>query len=119
MKVVKGAVLKGAGVGGEIGFPTLNIFYDGEEEGVFAAEVEIEGFKYKAAVNLGHRPTVDDKCFCEAHLLDFDKENFAVGKEMSVELLKRIRDIKKFENLGDLQQQIDEDLKHVREFFGI
>lgn len=95
-----------------MGFPTLNILYKGKLRGVFVAKVFVDGEAYSAAVSVGPRPTVNDEnVFCEAYLLNFDGE--IVG-EIKVELLEKIRDIKKFKNLEELKRQIAKDVEAVK-----
>lgn len=110
---LQGKVLKGRGIGNKMGFPTLNLAYDGELHGVFAGHALIDGKAYPAAVNLGGRPTVDDEKLCEIHVLDFESEPDFVG----VELFVKIREIEKFPNFEMLQKQIAHDVEFVRNWY--
>jgi len=109
--------VEGQKIGRSLGFPTINLGYDGDERGVFVGKVMIGDVWYKAAVNVGGRPTVgDEEVFCEAFLLDFNgdikKETF-----VSVELLEKIRAIKKFDNLEALTGQITKDVEFVKNWY--
>ncbi len=112
--VIKGVSEKGLGLGKKLGFPTININYDGKLTGVFAGKARLCGEEYVAAINLGGRPTVDDNSFlCEVFLLDFGgivKEKTAV----EVVLHKKIRDVKKFKDLEELRAQIARDVEFVK-----
>lgn len=112
---IKAKTVAGKKLGRTIGFPTINIPYDGEISGVFVAEVFLadDGNAYRAAVNIGLRPTVDDKKLCEAYLLDWSGEVLE-GTEVRVCLLKKIREIEKFESLDELKVQIAKDVKFAR-----
>ena len=57
---IKGQVGQGRKVGRTIGFPTINIPYYGEEEGIYAGKVFVNDRFVLAAVHLGPRPTFDD-----------------------------------------------------------
>lgn len=112
MDIITGKVVKGRGLGRKMGFSTLNIPYNGELRGVFAAKVLLDGKSYPAAVSVGPRPTINDESvFCEAYLIDFDGD--IVG-EIRVELLEKIRDIEKFEDLEELKRQIAKDVEFVK-----
>ena len=114
---ILGKVRKGQRLGREIGFPTINIPYEGEESGVFVGEVLLKGADYQAAVHLGHKPTFfEEKPICEAYLLDFDGE-IAEGTEVEVKVYEKIRDIKKFENLTHLAAQISKDVEFVKSWY--
>ncbi len=111
---MKGFVKQGAAIGTKLGFPTINIAYSGEESGVFAGKVLLDGEWHLAAVNIGGRPTVDDKTdLCEAFLLDWDGE-IAEGTEVKIELLQKIREVKKFVSLDDLKEQISKDVEFIK-----
>lgn len=113
MTIIRGRVEKGRGLGKELGFPTLNLAYDGDLRGVFAGRVLIDGRQYKGAVHLGPRPTLaDEKLICEVFLLDF--EGGEIEGEVSVEVLEKLRDIIKFEDLEALKAQIAKDVEEIK-----
>lgn len=111
---VSGTVSHGRGLGRTIGVPTANLKPDEgmliPAPGVYAAEaVTADGRKYRAVVNIGHAPTVAKglPMTVEAHLLDFDGDLY--GNRLRLEFLRRLRDERKFETLGDLKLQIVRD----------
>ncbi len=137
MKIIEGQVVKGLGVGKTLGFPTINVLYDGELSGVFAGKVSI-GEKPKivtaakpiacecgggclcsseqnkkgfiAAIHIGKRPTIsEDEPILEAHVLD-DFEKFA-DKDLSGRLMK----VEIFEKIRDTQKfkNLDELKKQI------
>ena len=117
MITIKGQVRRGRRIGRTIGYPTINIPYYGKEEGVYAGKVLIEDVFVLAAIHLGPRPTFNDsESVCEAFLLDFDDE--VLPKTMvEVEAYKKIRNIKKFDNLEDLKDQITKDVEFVENWY--
>lgn len=112
-----GEVKKGRQDGEALGFPTANLElneYLIPKFGVYSSDVELEnGERYKAAVNIGIRPTFDEQIpLLEAHILDFSGDLY--GKKIHVELNDFIRDEKKFNNIEELKQQIKKDISVIR-----
>lgn len=109
-----GKVLKNSGRGEELGFRTANLEVDEHaEEGVFAGSVELEGKIYKAAVFIGKPETFgDNHKRLEVHILDFNKD--IVGKVIKVTIFKKIRENKKFDSKEELNKQIKNDIKEIR-----
>lgn len=105
--------MKGRGLGGKIGFRTINLAYDGELSGVYCGCVKIDEKCYPAAVNLGGRPTVDHEKLCEIHVPDFEGEPDFV----ELQLFVKIREIRKFESLELLKEQIARDVAFVRNWY--
>ncbi len=113
-----GAVIEGQRLGHKLGFPTANLDITNlvvPPNGVYAADALIEGKSFRAAVNIGHRPTVqsaDPILHVEAHILDFNAEVY--GQTVELVFLKKLRDEKKFPSLAALQEQIAQDVQAVR-----
>ena len=113
---VAGPVVTGFGRGIKLGFPTANI--DPEKEllpsaGIYAAFVEVEQKRYRAALNIGEKPTFADYTFTfEAHLLNFEGD--LRGKRLNTEFVEKLRDIIKFDSPEMLKKQIAADVKKVR-----
>jgi len=115
---IRGKVIRGDGLGRKIGFPTSNIYPFWKviiPDGVYATRCEIEGKKGKfaGALSIGPRPTFNKiERVIEVYILDF-KDNI-YGREIKIEFLKRIREIKKFGNAQELVKQIERDVKEVQ-----
>ena len=117
---IKGKVQKGHGIGKGMGFPTLNIAYEGSVRGIFAGRVFVLGKPYKAAVHVGSRPTFNDgEISCEGYLLDFDVVDNTdfVGEMVEFELLEKIRDVKKFDNFDELKSRMRLDVEFVENWY--
>jgi len=111
MHVYEGIIRKGKGYGKILGFPTANIELPQEVEGgIYAAEATIDGHRYIAAVFIDPAERL-----LEANLLDFSGEIY--GKTLRVELMKKIRESKKFEDENALKRSIASDIEDVRSFF--
>ncbi len=114
---VTGRVVAGKQLGRTIGVPTANLLLPegliAPKFGVYACKVLSEGKEYPAVTNVGTRPTVSGEgVTVEAHLLDFDGDLY--GKEITVAFHNFLRPEVKFENLEQLQAQINRDISHVR-----
>lgn len=108
-----GAVVRGAGRGRELGFPTANLDTRGlvlPPNGVYAARARLERETWPAVINIGVRPTVAsaaaEPCV-EAHLLGFEGE--LLGRELELVPVARLRDERAFPSLEALRAQIAQD----------
>lgn len=112
-----GKVKKGAQRGKDLGFPTANIsLHKKIPEGIYVSEVFVQGKKYHAATFIGSAETFNEKDYkSESFLLDFSGNLY--GKWISVRLLKKLRDNKKFTSSESLISQMKKDILAVREFF--
>ena len=116
---ITGNVVKGAGIGKTIGFPTANIDIEDEYKlitanGVYACLAEYKGVVYKGMGNIGFRPTVDHgDLTIEVNIFDFDEVIY--DKSLKVFFIDRIRDEVKFENLDALKEQLHKDKINVLE----
>ncbi len=109
-----GRVVSGYQVGRKIGFPTANLVVEPPEKlipgtGVYAVEVEWQGKKLPAMMNIGYRPTLDDskQLSIEVHIIDFQEDLY--HQKLRVHFLYKIRDEKKFESLDELIRQLQAD----------
>jgi riboflavin kinase/FMN adenylyltransferase len=112
-----GKVIAGEKVGRKLGFPTANLDIEGivtPPTGVYVAEAQTGGGSYRAAVNIGHRPTVHSapRPCVEAHLLDFSGDLY--GQEIKLTFLKKLREEHKFPSIEALRQQISQDVAAAR-----
>ncbi len=117
--VLEGEIRPGTGMGRKLVVPTLNLHTEQEllpMLGVYATEVSVGGAVYRAATNVGMRPTFDGAhVTVESHLLDFS-DNLTAGP-MTVRFVARLRDEMKFAGSEALRQQILADIEHVKKYF--
>jgi riboflavin kinase/FMN adenylyltransferase len=117
----QGKVVRGRGLGREIGWPTANLQVDGRKFlpglGVYAAWARLEGSgeSMPAVMNLGPQPTVDPNSpsAVEVHLLDRSLE--LEDRELVVEPVCRLRGQQKFNGLQELSAQIGHDAEAARQ----
>ncbi|MFL2451589.1 MAG: bifunctional riboflavin kinase/FAD synthetase [Verrucomicrobiales bacterium] len=112
---LSGPVIKGKGLGRQIGVPTANIDCNVPgilRYGVYAVKVAFENQEFQGIANLGFRPTVNkDDNICpllEVHLFNFDANLY--GKRLAVNFKEFIRPEIKFNSLDELKSQIKDDI---------
>ena len=110
---IRGRVVKGRDRGGKLlGIPTANINLQDElcpKTGIYAVTVEYNNRIYKGVANIGYSPTFDDNEFTvEVHLLDFTENIY--DEKIRVNFIERIRDEKKFADISELKEQINQDI---------
>lgn len=114
-----GVVARGAGRGRTIGVPTINLpVPDGRKllppDGVYAVWVTVEGrARLGGMMNQGPRPTfgVAERGL-EVHLFDFDGELY--GETVTVEWVRRLRDVQVFASREALVEQLARDAAAAR-----
>jgi riboflavin kinase/FMN adenylyltransferase len=110
---MRGTVESGAGRGRTIGIPTLNVAAPSPRkllppDGVYAVVVSWEGARHGGMANLGPRPTFNDpRRALEAHLFGFGGE--WSGGTITVEFVRRLRDVVRFASVDDLKAQLARD----------
>jgi riboflavin kinase / FMN adenylyltransferase len=116
---LEGEIRPGTGMGRKYVLPTLNLHTQQEllpKLGVYATEVLVNGMNFRAATNVGMRPTFDGAhVTIESHLLDFRGE--LTGGAMTVRFVGRLRDEMKFSGPEALRQQILSDIEQVKKYF--
>lgn len=118
---LEGTVEHGRQLGRTLGFPTFNVEPPKEKllppNGVYLAQVEVDGRWYNAIGNLGVKPTVTDsgRMLVESFLLDYSGN--AYGKRVKIRLRSFRRPERKFRDVEEMKQQVDRDIACGREFF--
>jgi len=110
-----GKIIQGSHRGTEVThLPTINLDQTPEDldHGVYAVWVRFNGESYKGGMNWGARPTFDDlKPVMEVHLLNYEGDLY--DKMVEVEVIKRLRDIQKFNSPELLVAQIQKDIDAI------
>jgi len=106
-------VVHGDARGRTIDSPTINQFFTEDfivpEYGVYASYSVIDGEKYPSVTNVGIRPTIEgfSKERSETNIIGFTGDLY--DKNISVHLLKKIREEMRFSGLDELKNQIVKD----------
>jgi len=131
---IVGDVVKGAGRGRKLGFPTINLKVEPEKLlprfGVYAGKVSVAQsdktdfalptlhpaqHSFDAAAYIGQRPTFGEtEPAVEAYLLDFNGV-VPEGTKVVLELVAFIRPDQKFDSADALIEQMNRDIQAVRE----
>jgi riboflavin kinase / FMN adenylyltransferase len=117
---IRGTVVRGAGRGRQLGYPTANV---GEidtllpGEGIYAARARVDDVWYAAAVSLGPNPTFDEgRLKVEVYLIGF--EAMIYQRPIEVDFLTRLREIKRFASVEALVAQMALDVERTVEAAG-
>ncbi len=111
--ILTGKVVYGDGLGKKIDFPTANIeiketYKIIPKNGVYLVKTKINSNTYFGMMNIGIRPTVGGtNKSLEIHFFNF-KDNI-YGKNVSIEIIKKIRDEEKFSSIDQLKIQLKKD----------
>lgn len=113
---VTGEVVKGEGRGKSLGYPTLNINYPEYKvqikHGVYGVECTVGGETYKGVANYGNKPTYgNENIQLEVYLKGYSGDLY--GQTVTVEFLRFIRDIHKFDSDDELKAQLAEDIVKI------
>lgn len=115
---ISGTVVHGAGIGRLIGFPTANI-QPGDDmkllppDGVYEVSAVVDGACFKGVMNIGVKPTVSAASLrtVEVHLIGFSGDIY--GKDIVVDVVRRIRGEIRFYDTSALKRQIKADIASV------
>lgn len=115
-----GTIVKGKQLGRTIGFPTANLKIDQNyklipKNGVYIVKSSIDGKIVYGMMNIGTNPTVNGQTqTIETNFLDFDADLY--DKNLTIELLHRIRSEEKFESLDALKNQLAQDKRTTQNY---
>lgn len=109
-----GRVVTGAGRGTGMGIPTANLDIDPEHaiplDGVYATRAYIDGRSYHSMTNIGRNPTFgNSERVVEVYIVDYSGDLY--GREMSIDIVERLRGEERFSSAEELKKQIAEDVK--------
>jgi riboflavin kinase / FMN adenylyltransferase len=114
-----GKIQTGTGQGRKLVVPTLNLATAQEllpKSGVYATEAVVEGKIYRAATNVGVRPTFDgSRTTIESYLLEFN--DMLTSGSLEIRFWSRLRDERKFSGPAELREQVLRDIDEAKEYF--
>lgn len=115
MTIIEGEVVHGVRLGRRLGFPTANIEVgDGFPlaDGVYASRTQVDGRWFRSMSNLGCRPSVGGgERLLETYLFDFDGDLY--GRRIRVEMIRKLRDERRFDSIDELSRQLRSDYEEI------
>jgi riboflavin kinase/FMN adenylyltransferase len=113
---LEGIVVRGDGIGKSLGFPTANISVHEKKllppDGVYAGYAEVGGRTFKAAINIGLRPSVRGGVrLVEAYLIGFGEG--ILGATVTLTFVVKMRPEMKFSNREELKRAIVKDVEKI------
>lgn len=118
--LVIGEVIHGRKIARELGFPTANINMNNRlfpPFGIYGAYLQIgnkDSELLYGAVNIGCNPTLKaGEISLEVHILDFDKDIY--GKKIYIQIVKFMREERKFNSVEELKATIADDVNRWKE----
>ena len=108
-----GTVVHGEERGRQLGYPTANILpaedYLIPKRGVYAVWANLDGKHVSGMMNIGMKPTFHDlyTTMAEVHFFDFSGDLY--GSEITVHIVERLRDERKFNGVNELLMQLKKD----------
>jgi riboflavin kinase/FMN adenylyltransferase len=123
---ISGHVLHGRKLGRELGFRTLNLRFAHHRPaamGIFVARVRgLTASPLAAVASLGVRPTIEDtgRVLLETHCLEWPLQldaEAAYGRVITVELLHKLHDERRYPSLDALRDGIAQDTAAARAWF--
>lgn len=114
---VDGIVVRGAGRGRQLGYPTANVRSERHvavpADGVYAGHVLLGDRKLQAAISVGTNPTFEGReRTVEAYILDFDEDIY--GMDIGVDFVEKVRGQVKFDGIEPLIEQMAKDVEQIR-----
>jgi riboflavin kinase / FMN adenylyltransferase len=114
----EGRVVLGKGIGKSLGFPTANlskVFLPKEIHGVYEVGVWLNQKKYSGLLNAGWNPTVSSSKsrIIEIYLPLYRGSDFYCAT-LTFQIIRKLREEKKFKSLIELQKQIQRDVDSIQ-----
>lgn len=114
-----GIVEHGAKRGRTLGFPTANLNLPDKDKiipsnGVYTVVARLGQTEFNGIMNIGLKPTIGNftQRFIEVHLFEFNDEIY--DEVLTIKVINRIRDEKKFNGLEELKDQIGKDIVQAK-----
>jgi len=118
--LIRGKVVHGAGRGKSLGYPTANLeFSQGllPLPGVYAVRVLVDNSLKRGVCSIGFNPTFGEKSLrVEVYIFEFERDIY--GEDVSVYLIDRIRDERKYAAPEELVSQIKRDVEEAQKILG-
>lgn len=117
MQILRGKVRRGEDRGKKLGFPTANInLWQFIPEGVYVSNTKIKGKSYPSLTFIGKAETFNEtKIQAETHIFNFNTSIYS--QWISICLLQKLRNSKKFKSPHELISQMKKDKQQAEKYF--
>jgi len=114
--IFSGQVIHGQSKGKEIGFPTANLDKTDLDipHGIYAVKVFLVDKNYLGLMHFGFKDVFKKDVSLEVYIKDFSSDIY--GQKLKVEILEKIRDVKKFDSSELLVEEIKKDIERLENF---
>jgi riboflavin kinase/FMN adenylyltransferase len=118
---LRGPVVVGDRRGRTLGFPTANIAIGLDRAlpafGIYVTRALLRESAHQSCTSIGVRPTfnVGPRPTVETFIMDFDEDTY--GRELTIELLHRLRGELRFDSAEELIDAMHTDIRNTREWF--
>ncbi len=118
---ITGTVIRGNQIGKRIGYPTANLYLENTHKlipgmGVYASVVQYKNQSLQGMTNIGLRPTINaHQLTIETNIFDFETDIYY--EKLTIKLVDRIRDEKRFDSLNSLRHQLQQDQQTTKQIF--
>ncbi len=116
--MLSGKVVKGKGLGKQLGFPTANLKIEATyklipRNGVYVVRSTFNGKTVHGMMNIGYNPTVNGQDHSiEIHFFDLDEDLY--DQPIQIRVMDWIREEEKFDSLDELKEQLRRDMASAR-----
>jgi riboflavin kinase/FMN adenylyltransferase len=115
---LNGQVVSGDRRGRGLGFPTANLELKPEQalpsDGVYVTIAHVGHELMPSVTSIGVRPTFGgDKRLVETYIIDYKGE--LLGQRLTIDLVDRLRDEKRFDTVEELKSQMGRDVEQARQ----
>jgi len=106
-------VITGLGRGKRIGLPTINLDkVDLDVDyGVYLVKAKVNNETYKGLLHFGLKETFSEKPSLELFIKEFILD--IKGKNVKIEIVRKIREVLRFNNAEELKEQVKKDLELI------
>ena len=103
--------------GKKLGFPTANVNLAKKiPEGIYVSKTKVRNSSYPSLTFIGAAKTFNENKFhAETYILDFRGNLY--NKWISIKILKKLRENKKFNSVDNLVKQMKKDEQQARQYF--
>lgn len=120
---IRGEVVHGKKLGNTLGYPTANLHINTPDKlipanGIYAVWAEVAGAKFGGMLSIGNNPTIEGaKWSIEVHIFGFNQTIY--GEELTLTLVRRMRNEEKFDSLEALKAQLKVDEIQAQQILGL